>query len=175
MTDVKEPEQITIKMPVSPTSSEASSSPKELPPTLEEIAHPDFMMHLHSTDSFAMTIRPVPKTQRKVWPAWARSHGLRNDQAFRLKHKTGYVYLRGTWEGDKYFLSCPRIAPVPQGRDEEAEKNGWGVPIKWDSPTHAVALVKMSLGDDLVTSKKAQAYELEYLKGTHMWKRVYRS
>jgi hypothetical protein len=175
--DVQEPEQLTIQIPPSPTpSSEASSSPKELPPTLEEIADPAFDMPLQ--DMVVMTIRPVPKAPRKVWPAWARAHGLGNNQAFRLKHKSGYVYLKGSWEGNKYFLTSPRIAPIPVGREAEAEKNGWGVPIKWDSPTHAVALVKMSLGVALEPGRQrgpeAQAYELEYLRGSHMWQRVYK-
>jgi hypothetical protein len=177
--DVQEPEQLTIQIPSSPTpSSEASSSPKELPPTLEEIAQPDFGMPVDAHEALVTTFRPVPKAPRKVWPAWARAHGLGNDQVFRLKHKSGYVYLRGVWEGNNYFLTSPRIAPIPVGREAEAEKNGWGVPIKWDSPTHAVALVKMSLGVALESGRQrrpqAQAYELEYLRGAHVWQRVYK-
>ena len=174
--DIQEPDHIVIHIPASPTyaSSEASSSPKELPPTLEEIAHPYFVVPINTHNAFVMTVRPVPKAPRKVWPAWARAHGLGNDQVFRIKHKNQHVYLKGVWEGEKYFLTCPRIAPIPPGREAEAEKNGWGVPIKWDSPTHAVSLVKMSLGVPLEACKNSQAYELEYLRGANVWQRVYK-
>jgi len=173
---LQEPEPLVIHMPLpsSPALSEASSSPKELAPTLEEIAQTDFMDEQPEPLSFVMAIRPVPKAPRKVWPAWARSHGLGNDQVFRLKRKQGHIMLRGNWEGDKYYLTTPRIAPIPPGRDAEAKKNGWGVPIKSDSPSHAVKLVKMSLGEPLDLCMRSQAYELEFLRGTRMWQRVYR-
>ena len=175
---MQEPDALVINTPLpsSPALSEASSSPKELTPTLEEIANTDYMdeQGAHELPSFVMAIRPVPKAPRKVWPAWARSHGLGNDQVFRLKRKDGHIMLRGKWEGDKYFLTTPRIAPIPPGREADAQKNGWGVPIKCDSPSHAVRLVKMSLGEPFEVCKRSQAYELEFLRGTHMWQRVYR-
>jgi hypothetical protein len=37
-----------------------------------------------------------------------------------------------------------------------------------------VRLVKMSLGEPFEVCKRSQAYELEFLRGTHMWQRVYR-
>ena len=174
--DIEDPEHMVIQIPASPTyaSSEASSSPKELPPTLEEIAHPYFVVPINTHDNLVMTVRPVPKAPRKIWPAWAKAHSLGNDQVFRIKHKNEHVYLKGVWEGEKYFLTCPRIAPVPPGREADAEKNGWGVPIKWDTPTHAVALVKMSIGVPLEACKNSQAYELEYLRGANVWQRVYK-
>jgi hypothetical protein len=118
----------------------------------------------------------VKKTLRKNWPLWAMANDLKTGQRFRVRYGKDVASLRGLWENSNYFLCSERVAPTPAGREAEAALNGWGSPIKWHAPTHAVSLVKMSFGANVAPDKRgpsAVPYELEYLLPTGRWKEVY--
>lgn len=94
--------------------------------------------------------QPEPPKKKKVsWTPWAESKGFETHSIFFVRYKGNEVMLTGLWENEKYYLCGPPdvIPPRPEdSSDEMAEKNGWGVQIKWDCPTHAASLVKMALG-----------------------------
>ena len=124
-----------------------------------------------------LTIRPVKKTPRRSWSKWAKVNNLKNTSVFRVRYKGTITPVRGEWQDQKYYLLSDRVAPIPVGREADAEKNGWGSPIKWDCPTHVVALIKMSHGAKL--NKRGRApdsspYELELLRENGQYLGIYK-
>ena len=118
------------------------------------------------------------KHKKKDWNKWARSNGLKDYQAFRIRYKKETCKITGMWRGDKYFLVTDLIAPIPPGREAEAAKHGWGLHIIHDCPTRVVALVKMTYGAPLINKghgASAQPYELEMLHAHGRWAPIYKA
>ena len=118
------------------------------------------------------------KHKKKDWNKWARSNGLKDYQAFRIRYKKETCKITGMWRGDKYFLVTDLIAPIPPGREAEAAKHGWGLQIIHDCPTRVVALVKMTYGAPLINKghgASAQPYELEMLHAHGRWAPIYKA
>ena len=87
------------------------------------------------------------KRTYKSWNPWALEKEFETGHLFSVFYKEKETVLTGIWEAGRYFLCSELIAPCPEGwTAEKAAEKGYGVPIKWDSPTHAAALVKAAQG-----------------------------
>ena len=89
------------------------------------------------------------KKKYKSWTPWALENEFKTDDLFYVTYKGLTTTLTGLWSDDAktYYLCSPLIAPIPEGwTAEKGKKHGYGVPIKWDAPTHVAALVKAAHG-----------------------------
>ena len=130
---------LCVSAPIESLSSVLPSAPPSSP-MADEV----------ESSSQVVAPQPEPPKKKKVsWTPWAESKGFKTHSIFFVRYKGNEVMLTGLWENEKYYLCGPPdvIPPRPEdSSDEMAEKNGWGVQIKWDCPTHAASLVKMALG-----------------------------
>ena len=166
--ELAEPDDISCMQASLPSSVSMESEPIEvLPLNTVQIERPLQAVKMHA-------VRP----KKRDWNRWAKSNGLKDNQAFRIRYKKEACKITGIWRGDKYFLVTDRVAPIPPGREAEAEKHGWGLPVIYDCPTRVVALVKMSYGAPLINKghgAAAQPYELEMLLPHGRWAAVYKA
>jgi hypothetical protein len=89
----------------------------------------------------------APKKTHKKWNPWALTMGFKTGDLFSVVYKGNETMLTGLWEDERYFLCSDLIAPCPEGwTAKDALDSGYGVPIKWDAPTGAAALVKYAQG-----------------------------
>ena len=118
------------------------------------------------------------KPKRQDWNKWAKMNNLKDYQTFRVRYMGNTCKITGFWHDGRYVLTSDRVAPIPPGREADAMKNGWGVPIEWDCPTHVVSLVKMSYGASINNRGRgptARPYELEMQLSYNRWIPVYKS
>ena len=118
------------------------------------------------------------KPKKQDWNKWAKVNNLKDYQRFRVRYMGNTCKIIGFWHDGRYVLTSDRVAPIPPGREADANKNGWGVPIEWDCPTHVVSLVKMSYGASLNNKGRgpnARPYELEMQISYNNWIPVYKS
>jgi len=100
------------------------------------------------------------KKSYKSWMPWALKNEFKTDDLFYVTYKGLTTTLSGLWSEDKYYLCSPLIAPIPEGwTTEKGQKHGYGVPIKWDAPTHAAALVKAAHGAPMRPNKNGTDYK----------------
>ena len=102
-----------------------------------------------SSDSVSGSDSEEKKKKYKSWTPWALENEFKTDDLFYVTYKGLTTTLTGLWSDDAktYYLCSPLIAPIPEGwTAEKGQKHGYGVPIKWDAPTHAAALVKAAHG-----------------------------
>lgn len=120
-----------------------------------------------------VTIKP----KKQDWNKWAKVNNLKDYQAFRVRYMGNTCKITGFWHDGRYVLTSERVAPIPPGREAEAKKKGWGVPIECDCPTRLVSLVKMSYGAliNKGQSVSARPYELEMQLSYNRWIPVYKS
>jgi len=118
------------------------------------------------------------KPKKQDWNKWAKMNNLKDYQRFRVRYMGNTCKVTGFWHDGRYVLTSDRIAPIPPGREAEAIRNGWGVPIECDCPTRLVSLVKMSYGAPLNNKGRganARPYELEMQLSYNRWMPVYKS
>ena len=120
-----------------------------------------------------MTLKP----KRQDWNKWAKMNNLKDYQTFRVRYMGNTCKVTGFWHDGRYVLTSDRVAPIPPGREAEAIRNGWGVPIECDCPTRVVSLVKMSYGAPINNGRgpSARPYELEMQLSYNRWIPVYKS
>jgi hypothetical protein len=117
------------------------------------------------------------KPKKQDWNKWAKVNNLKDYQRFRVRYMGNTCKITGFWHDGRYVLTSDRIAPIPPGREAEAIRNGWGVPIEWDCPSRLVSLVKMSYGAPMNNGRgpNARPYELEIQISYNRWIPVYKS
>jgi hypothetical protein len=117
------------------------------------------------------------KPKKQDWNKWAKMNNLKDYQTFRVRYIGNTCKITGFWHDGRYVLTSDRVAPIPPGREAEATKKGWGVPIECDCPTHLVSLVKMSYGAAINNGRSVSArpYELEMQLPYNRWIPVYKS
>jgi len=120
-----------------------------------------------------VTIKP----KKQDWNKWAKVNNLKDYQRFRVRYMRNTCKITGFWHDGRYVLTSDRVAAIPPGREAEAIRNGWGVPIEWDCPTRIVSLVKMSYGAPINNGRgpSAKPYELEIQLPYNRWMPVYKS
>lgn len=100
------------------------------------------------------------KKSYKSWMPWAIENNFKTGDLFYVNYKGLTTALSGLWENEKYYLCSPLIAQIPEGwTAEKGLKHGYTVPIKWDSPTHAAALVKAAHGAQITKNKAGNEHK----------------
>ena len=117
------------------------------------------------------------ESKKQDWNNWAKMNNLKDYQTFRVRYMGNMCKITGFWHDGRYVLTSERVAPIPPGREAEASRNGWGVPIECDCPTRVVSLVKMSYGAPIIKGRgpSARPYELEMQLSYNRWMPVYKS
>ena len=160
------PEDNSSVTVVTPLSVCATQAPiQDIPPL--ELEEPIEPLRVH------VTIKP----KKQDWNKWAKMNNLKDYQAFRVRYMGNTCKITGFWHDGRYVLTSERVAPIPPGREAEASRNGWGVPIECDCPTRVVSLVKMSYGAPIIKGRgpSARPYELEMQLSYNRWIPVYKS
>jgi hypothetical protein len=151
---------------VTPQSACSTQAPiQDLPPL--EVEEPIEPLRVHV----------IIKPKKQDWNKWAKTNNLKDYQLFRVRYMGNTCKVTGFWHDGRYVLTSDRVAPIPPGREAEASRNGWGVPIECDCPTRVVSLVKMSYGAPINNGRgpSARPYELEMQLSYNRWIPVYKS